>query len=218
MGSHTAGVLAFLFALVWPSFFREARFMQTEPLFTLLVTATVAAFTRFALVPGARRAFLVGVCAGLASLVRPNGLVAAGGLLLGWLPHRLGGWKLELPRLAALALGTALVLAPWALRNAVLFHAFIPVSTGTGEYIYMGSTPETDGRWNACRLVLRGAGAQRDRAFRVLHELALFRAHPAAHADPRRRHAVARPVAAANARVEAAARPSRTACARGTRG
>ncbi len=148
MGSRAAATIAFLLALVWPPFFREARFMQTEPLFTFLVMASVAAFGRFTLAPSAWRAFAVGLVAGVASLVRPNGLAPLGGLILGWLVHRLSGLRVEIPRLAALLLGIVLVLTPWTLRNARVFHVFLPVSTGGGEQFYAGSILETDGRWN----------------------------------------------------------------------
>jgi 4-amino-4-deoxy-L-arabinose transferase-like glycosyltransferase len=157
MDSRRAGAIAFLLALLWPPFFREARFMQTEPLFTFCVMLTVAAFTRFAQVPTYARAFVVGLFAGAASLVRPNGLAPLAGLVLGWLVHRLDSLPRQAPRLAAMALAAALVLAPWTLRNARLFHTFIPVSTGGGELLYMGSTPETDGRWDNTRWgALRG--------------------------------------------------------------
>jgi hypothetical protein len=73
------------------------------------------------------------------------------GLVLGWLVQRSRSVKLDMPRLAALALGTALVLTPWTIRNARIFHAFIPASTGGGEFMYMGSMPETGGRWDHAR-------------------------------------------------------------------
>jgi hypothetical protein len=149
--SRAAAAIAFLLVLAWPPFLREARFMQTEPLFTLCVMATVAVFTRFALAPSAAGAFVVGLVAGVASLVRPNGLAPLAGLVLGWSFHRLGALRSDAPRWAALVIGVALVLAPWTLRNARIFHAFIPVSTGGGELLYMGSTPETEGRWDSQR-------------------------------------------------------------------
>lgn len=147
-GARRAGAIAFVLALFWPPFFREARFMQTEPLFTLTVMLTVAAFVKFAARPSYLAAFLTGLAAGVASLVRPNGLAPLAGLVLGWMVHRLRHLFSDVPRLAALALGALLVLAPWTLRNWRVYHAFIPVSTGGGELFYMGSTPETDGRWS----------------------------------------------------------------------
>lgn len=179
MGSRLAAAIAFLMVLVWPPFFREARWMQTEPEFTFLVSLTVAAFTRFALKPSALGAGLVGVVAGLASLVRPNGLAPLAGLALGWMLHRLHELKRDVPRFAALALGVALVLAPWTLRNLREFHAFIPVSTGGGELFYMGTTPETDGRWdNTQWATLRGRvlDAEADRLGRDLDRVEVDKA------------------------------------------
>lgn len=46
-GSAVAGAVAFLIALVWPPFAREARFMQTEPLFTMLTTLLLVRFQSF---------------------------------------------------------------------------------------------------------------------------------------------------------------------------
>jgi 4-amino-4-deoxy-L-arabinose transferase-like glycosyltransferase len=146
--SRRAGWIAFVLAALWPPFFRESRFMQTEPLFTVCVTLMVAAFVRFAESPSAARALRAGLAAGLASLVRPNGLAPLVGLLAGWILHRRRDLVRDVPRLAVLALGIALMLTPWTLRNARAFHAFIPVSTGAGELFYMGSTFETDGRWD----------------------------------------------------------------------
>ncbi len=168
--SRRAGMLAFLLALTWPPFFRESRFLQTEPLFTLCVMLTVAAFVRFASAPSAGRALLTGIATGAAAMVRPNGLAPLAGIVLGWLIHRRRELRADVPRLAALALGAALVLAPWTLRNAVVFQAFIPVSTGGGELFYMGTTPETDGRWiNSRWPALRGRVLEAE-AHRLGHE------------------------------------------------
>jgi 4-amino-4-deoxy-L-arabinose transferase-like glycosyltransferase len=144
-----AALAAFVTLLFWPPFFSESRFVQTEPLFTLMVTACIAAFVWFARRPRPRAAFVLGVLAALAALVRPTGLVPVAGLLGGWFlierkTARRGRWHLW-----AAALGLVLVLTPWTIRNAVVFGGFVPISTGGGEHFYMGSSPETEGRWNA---------------------------------------------------------------------
>lgn len=148
-GSEGAGRIAFLMLLVWPPLFRESRFLQTEPLFTLMTALTLCAYHRFDEQRTAGRGWLAGAAAGLAALVRPHGAVLVAGMVAGSLigSRRPGARFLRqaLPIAAALAL----VLAPWTLRNASRYHAFIPVSTGGGELFYMGTTPETDGRWDS---------------------------------------------------------------------
>jgi 4-amino-4-deoxy-L-arabinose transferase-like glycosyltransferase len=69
-----------------------------------------------------------GACVGLAWLTRVNGVL----LLAGVLPlAALTRQRLVAPA-AALA-ACALVVAPWAIRNAVQLHAFVPVSTESGQ-------------------------------------------------------------------------------------
>jgi len=132
---------------LWPPFLRESRFLQTEPLYTFGVAATLAGFVRFAERRTLARGFLLGVAIGLTSLVRPTGFAAAASLLAAWMvldrtaPR---SWKSLVP----VALGAILVLTPWTVRNARVFHAFIPFSTGGGEVFAIGTSTKTDGRWH----------------------------------------------------------------------
>ncbi len=161
--SRAVAVTAFLLVAFWPPFFRESRFEQTEPLHMLTLTVMLAAFVRFVQRPTSRAAFLMGVCAGLASLVRPTGLVPAFALTASWLLLDRSSARPHARKLLAAALGLVLVLAPWTLRNAVVFHAFVPLSTGAGEQFYTGSVPETDGLWIPGRLgQLRAAVLERE--------------------------------------------------------
>lgn len=73
--------------------------------------------------PTAVRWFLFGLALGLASLVRSGNLLLAPALVAAWGARELlrhesrQGWRSTLAQGAALALGTALVLTPWSLRN-----------------------------------------------------------------------------------------------------
>jgi 4-amino-4-deoxy-L-arabinose transferase-like glycosyltransferase len=145
--SRATAVTAFLLVALWPPFFRESRFEQTEPLYTFGLALLLAAFVRFVQRPTSRAAFVVGVCAGLASLVRPNGIVPLFALTAGWLLVGHSSAQPHVRKLLAAALGLVLVLTPWTLRNAVVFHAFVPLSTGAGYLFYMGTAPETQGMW-----------------------------------------------------------------------
>ena len=44
-----------------------------------------------------------------------------------------------------LLLGTALTVGPWTLRNAVVLHAFVPVTTGAGQALLDSNNP---GAWD----------------------------------------------------------------------
>jgi len=169
--SRTAGAVGFLLALVWPPFFRESRYLQTEPMFTFLATAVLVAFARFAERPRPRLAFGVGVVAGLGALVRPTGVLVLQSLVLGWLIQTRHRLRAQVAPLAAMLLGLGLVLAPWTLRNWEAFHVFIPLSIGAGEQFYTGVALETEGRWDLDRwATIRGDALDRER-HRVGHPL-----------------------------------------------
>lgn len=100
----------------------------SEPLFTTLVLASVAAALRARSAPQAIGwAVLAGVAAGVAALTRSEGLFTLPAVAL-------IAWRGRFPvgSLAIVLVGIA-VVAPWTVRNAEVLHAFVPVSTETGN-------------------------------------------------------------------------------------
>lgn len=108
--------------------------VMSEPLFAALeLGALAAALAHRGSAHRMRFALLTGLLAGLAILARAN----AGVLLL---PLAVAVWDLR-PRLSwrslappvALVLVAILAVSPWTIRNAKVFHSFIPVSTQAGS-------------------------------------------------------------------------------------
>ena len=108
--------------------------VMSEPLFAaLMLGALAAALAHRSSDHRWRWALLAGLLAGLTILTRAN----AGVLLL---PLAVAVWDVR-PRLSlrSLAVPVALVIvaiaavSPWTIRNANVFHAFIPVSTQAGS-------------------------------------------------------------------------------------
>jgi hypothetical protein len=65
--------------------------------------------------------------------------------LLGWAAWRLrAGW---LPRAAAAAGIAALCCVPWAIRNAEVFHAFVPLRSVLGLQLWCGNNPQAKVIW-----------------------------------------------------------------------
>jgi 4-amino-4-deoxy-L-arabinose transferase-like glycosyltransferase len=135
-----AALLTLGLAAVYPPLVVSASGLLSEPLFVVLELASVAAALALRRSGRLRWAAAAGALAGLAILSRSNGVV----LLL---PLALAVWGRpaasreatdKLPRLRALRTPAvllacaALTVAPWTIRNAVVFDQFIPVTTQTG--------------------------------------------------------------------------------------
>jgi 4-amino-4-deoxy-L-arabinose transferase-like glycosyltransferase len=170
-GSAVAGAVAFSIALVWPPFAREARLMQTEPLFTMLTTLMLVRFQAFLERPTVVRALWAGVFAGLSAYVRPTGLVIFAGMGLGWLVQTRGRALLRFPALIGLAAAVVLVVAPWTIRNYRVTGEFLPIAVGSGEQFFLGSLIETHGRWDRDLWWTARDGAVRDEEARLGRKL-----------------------------------------------
>jgi 4-amino-4-deoxy-L-arabinose transferase-like glycosyltransferase len=95
---------------------------MSEPLFVVTVTAALlAALSLISAPSSAKRAALLGAAIGLATLTRGEGILLLP--LLAWPAAWLGAPRRAraLPILAATAT-TALIIAPWVIRNVVVFH------------------------------------------------------------------------------------------------
>jgi 4-amino-4-deoxy-L-arabinose transferase-like glycosyltransferase len=139
-------------ATVYPPLVTIGDSMLAEPLFGLLVLSAVAATLM------ARRghhrlrwAALVGGLLGLAVLARTNGIILVLPLTAGvWAQPRLT--RASLSGVGALLVVALLVLTPWAVRNALAFHQFVPLTTQAGFTLagrYNGvsfRTPDADWR------------------------------------------------------------------------
>ena len=59
--------------------------------------------------------------------------------------RRCEGGFAERPSVVLSLLATCLVLAPWAVRNEVVLRRFVPISTGGGKALFIGTYLEADG-------------------------------------------------------------------------
>jgi 4-amino-4-deoxy-L-arabinose transferase-like glycosyltransferase len=121
-----------------------------------------------------------GLLAGFAGLTEPSVLVVVP-FLLGLAAWRLAGsgsrWLLP-ASVAALAL--AATLSPWLIRNAVVFHRFIPIRDSMGLELWMGNNGQNL-RWTSDDL----------HPLHDMNELAEYRAGELAYMDHKAREAKA---------------------------
>ena len=133
LGGDGVGLLGAGIAAVHPALWSTDTSPLAEPLAAFLGMAAVLAALAVWDRPARLRWIALGVVAGLGGLVRAE-LLLMGPLLV--LPL---AWRLDADRrrrLVSVAVGLgamAAVLAPWTIRNAVVFHRFVPVSNNLGS-------------------------------------------------------------------------------------
>lgn len=147
LGGARVAVVAGGIVALWPNLVVHASLMLSETLFVTLVAVATAGIVTMVerdgrLVPW--RAVVAGVALGAATLVRPQVVLVAVGFVVAWTLCRLT-WRDVARRGAVLAVGVVVVVAPWTIRNAVVFGAFVPVSTNDGDNLCVGYNPEATG-------------------------------------------------------------------------
>lgn len=120
-------------AALWPPMWLYGGAFLSEVLFVPLVLATLVAALRWRETRSPLWLVGCGVLLGLATLTRVNGIALALPLAFALWPTGAGGPRIRraYPVLAMLAVA-ALTIAPWTIRNAVVFDRFVPVATEDG--------------------------------------------------------------------------------------
>jgi 4-amino-4-deoxy-L-arabinose transferase-like glycosyltransferase len=130
---RAAAVVTAAIASVYPPLIMVGSSLMSESLFIPLILASVlAALNHRRSRHRWRWAVISGLLGGLAALSHGNGLMLAIPLaLLVWteLPRR--SWRAAAVPAALLATMLA-TLVPWTVRNALVFHQFVPLTTQTG--------------------------------------------------------------------------------------
>jgi len=126
-------------AALYPDLVSYSGLTMTESVYIPALLAAMIAFIRGLETNRPLMFAGAGAFIGLAALARPEAAPASVVLALVVVLLPLSGLRVRL-RNSAIIVGTALVvLLPWTARNAVQFHAFLPVSTGAGVGLYVGS-------------------------------------------------------------------------------
>ncbi|MGY2734740.1 glycosyltransferase [Sphingomonas sp. UYP23] len=152
LGSAVAGRRAAWLYLVWPSVLFSAPLAQKESLCALLILALALAWIdRRA---GWRGALRLGLPAGLLALTQP-GQAPLAGLFGVVLVGRIGLWPMLLAGVRG-GLVAIVVLLPWWVRNALVLHAFVPLTTASGPSLWIGNNPTATGNWQPPPPELKG--------------------------------------------------------------
>jgi Dolichyl-phosphate-mannose-protein mannosyltransferase len=163
-----AGLLGAAGVALYPPFIHSNGALLSEPPALFFLPAAVLAFLWAADVTGRappapptrpRAAWawaLPGVLFGITALIRPEYLFVGAAfaivaLILVW---RRRGWRPGIGAGALLAVAFIVPLVPWTVRNLVELDRFVPVSTGGGKALYVGTYLPADGDYQRVKALL----------------------------------------------------------------
>lgn len=145
IGRPAAGRAAGWLYLIWPATLFSAPLAQKEGLCALLIVSLALQWIAAARDPSRVRIAAIGLLAGLLALTQPGEAPLAA--LFGLAIISFAGWRRVL-RIGVPAAGVAaLVMAPWWVRNAVVFHRFVPLTSAGGYGLWIGNNPGATGNW-----------------------------------------------------------------------
>lgn len=177
LGGSVVGLLAAFAVAVYPPFIHATGELMSEPPAILTLPAAVLAFlwaghiTPPPLLPrGAKEsdmdgpslprpgaAWLVpGFLFGLTAMFRPEYLLVAAAFAVLALIRvgRAHGWRPGLAGAALLVLAMLLPIVPWTIRNEVVLGRLVPISTGSGKALYVGTYLPADGEYQRVKAIL----------------------------------------------------------------
>jgi 4-amino-4-deoxy-L-arabinose transferase-like glycosyltransferase len=169
------GLLAAFAVAVYPPFIHSTGELMSEPPAILTLPAAVLAFLWAGEQERSRAWLLPGLLFGLTAMFRPEYLfvgvafvVLAGirvGLARGWRPGLRGAGLL----MAALLLP----IVPWTIRNVDVLDRVVPISTGSGKALYVGTFLPADGEYQRVKAILaeRYEGRRLDPHSEALEEI-----------------------------------------------
>ncbi|MGD1001984.1 MAG: glycosyltransferase family 39 protein [Candidatus Brocadiia bacterium] len=134
-GKRIVAALAGILCAFYPPLVWHSVHLMTEPLFIFFSAGCMYAAFLFRHTGRLRWAALAGLAAGLAALSRSMliGFLPLLAIWMWWARRRLGrGWS-GAALFCAVALAT---LAPWIVRNAIVFREFVPTTTDAGHGFY----------------------------------------------------------------------------------
>jgi hypothetical protein len=166
--ARAVGLLAAAGVAVYPAFIHSTGELMSEPPAILTLPAAILAFLWAARIgePAANSAaaparspwawLVPGVLFGLTAMFRPEYLLVAAAFValaaIRLWPGR--GWRGALAGAAVILAAIVAVVLPWTIRNAVVLHRLVPISTGSGKALYVGTFLPADGEYQRVKALL----------------------------------------------------------------
>ncbi|TMK57021.1 MAG: phospholipid carrier-dependent glycosyltransferase [Actinobacteria bacterium] len=150
------GLFAAFAVAVYPPFIHTTGELMSEPPAMLTLPAAILAFLWASDREETWPWLVPGLLFGLTAMFRPEYLLvgAAFVLLAGLRIWRQREWRLGLAAAAVLLVALVLPILPWTIRNVVVLDRVVPISTGGGKALYVGTYLPADGEYQRVKALL----------------------------------------------------------------
>lgn len=142
VGLVAAGTLA-----LWPNLVYHSALILSETVFNFVVLLALWVLCRVEwrarIHPG--RLAAAGLLIGMATLVRPVSLPLVLAVFVVWLRPAGFGWRRALGSAAVVGVAAACVIVPWTVRNLLVLHSPVLISTNLGDNLCIGNHPGASG-------------------------------------------------------------------------
>jgi 4-amino-4-deoxy-L-arabinose transferase-like glycosyltransferase len=167
-----AGLIAAFGVAVYPPFIHSTGALMSEPPAILTLPAAVLAFLWASDRAGRRQRglgwefLLPGFLFGLTALIRPEYLLVglAFAVLAAIRVARTAEWRFSLAAAGLLVAALLVPIVPWMVRNAIVLDRVVPISTGDGKALYVGTFLPADGEYQRVKALLVRRYQHRDLA------------------------------------------------------
>jgi 4-amino-4-deoxy-L-arabinose transferase-like glycosyltransferase len=165
LGGRWPALLGAFGVAIYPPFIHSVGEIMSEPPAMLSMPAAILAFLwawdRTAAGADGRRGspwawLLTGFLFGCTAMFRPEYTLVAGAFVVfaavRWAWER--EWRLGTAAVGLMLVALLLPIAPWTIRNFVVFERFVPISTGSGKALYVGTFYPADGEYQRVKAIL----------------------------------------------------------------
>jgi 4-amino-4-deoxy-L-arabinose transferase-like glycosyltransferase len=174
LGGRWPALLGALFAAIYPPFIHSVGEIMSEPPAMLSLPAAVLAFLwawdrtaagrragpdDTAAGSGARGAWVwlvPGFLFGVTAMFRPEYTLVAGAFVVfaavRWAWER--EWAFGATAIGLMLVALLLPIVPWTIRNIVVLERLVPISTGGGKALYVGTFYPADGEYQRVKAIL----------------------------------------------------------------
>jgi 4-amino-4-deoxy-L-arabinose transferase-like glycosyltransferase len=166
LGGRSAGLLAAFAVAVYPPFIHSTGELMSEPPALLTLPAAILAFLWAGERERLRAWLLPGLLFGLTAMLRPEYLFV-GAVFVVLAAIRVGmarGWRPGLAGAGLILAALLLPIVPWTIRNIDVLGRVVPISTGSGKALYVGTFLPADGEYQRVKALLVKRYEQRDLA------------------------------------------------------